>query len=65
MEINNVIKEKLSILAEPKYQKFSSGLLPGIHNILGVRLPELRKMIGKVICKMHQMTVLKRLCFRE
>jgi len=50
MEINNVIKEKLSILVEPKYQKFSSGLLPGVHNILGVRLPELRK-IAKNLAK--------------
>ncbi len=48
MEINNVIKEELSVLAEPKYQKFSSGLLPGIHNILGVRLPELRKIAKKL-----------------
>ena len=48
MEINNVIKEKLSVLAESKYQKFSSGLLPGIHNILGVRLPELRKIAKKL-----------------
>lgn len=44
------IKEKLIQLAEPEYQVFSSRLLPGTTNILGVRLPKLRK-IAKQLAK--------------
>lgn len=37
------------IRTEPeKYRKFSSGLLPGVKGILGVRLPELRKMAKRM-----------------
>lgn len=42
--IDMSIKEQLTILAEPEFQKFSSSLLPGVEHILGVRLPELRKI---------------------
>lgn len=38
------IRQKLSKLAEPEYQKFASSLLPETKNILGVRLPYLRKI---------------------
>lgn len=38
------IRERLLALAEPEYQKFSSSLLPGVKNVLGVRLPKLRKL---------------------
>lgn len=41
---------QLLLLAEPKYQSFSQKLLPGVENILGVRLPILRK-IAKEIAK--------------
>lgn len=34
--------------ADEKYRKFSSGLLPGVNAILGVRLPELRKMAKRM-----------------
>ncbi len=44
------IKAQLLDLAEPNYQQFTSRLLPGITNILGVRLPALRK-IAKQIAK--------------
>lgn len=44
------IHERLLALAEPEFQKFSSSLLPGTDNILGVRLPKLRK-IAKEIAK--------------
>ena len=33
------IHEQLLALSEPEFQKFSSSLLPGTSNILGVRLP--------------------------
>lgn len=41
---NNTIKEQLSLLAEPAYRDFASSLLPGTENILGVRLPALRRL---------------------
>lgn len=34
----------LHALADPKYRKFAAGLLPGTPDILGVRLPQLRKL---------------------
>lgn len=48
--MNNDIKETLMQLAEPEYQKFTAKLLPGITNILGVRVPKLRK-IAKQLAK--------------
>nr|QGT51217.1 hypothetical protein Firmicute1046_2930 [uncultured Firmicutes bacterium] len=47
---NQEIRQTLQSLAEPKYQKFSSSLLPETKNILGVRLPRLRK-IAKELAK--------------
>jgi 3-methyladenine DNA glycosylase AlkD len=44
------IKRQLLALADSKYQKFSQKLNPDAKNILGVRLPELRK-IAKQIAK--------------
>ncbi len=46
--MNNMIKKKLLELAEVKYQKFAAALLPKIDNILGVRLPLLRKLAGEI-----------------
>lgn len=46
------LREQLEQLAETEYQKFSASLIPNIEsgNILGVRLPELRKL-AKPIAK--------------
>lgn len=44
------VKAQLLELAEPNYQQLTARLLPGISNILGVRLPVLRK-IAKQIAK--------------
>ncbi len=44
------IREELINLSEEDYRNFSSKLLPGVKNILGVRLPALRK-IAKSIAK--------------
>ena len=41
-------REKLLELADGDYQKFSSALLPNIDNILGVRLPLLRKLAKEI-----------------
>ena len=48
--MNLNIREQLFELAEDEYKQFSSSLLPGIDNLLGVRLPALRK-IAKQIAK--------------
>lgn len=43
------IREAIQEMAEPEYQKFSSRLLPGTDNIIGVRIPKLRKYSSKVL----------------
>jgi len=48
--VDNTIRDQIFELADEKYKKFSSSLLPNIDNILGVRLPILRKL-AKVIVK--------------
>lgn len=42
------IREQLASMSESGYQKFSSGLIPGVKNMLGIRLPELRKLAREV-----------------
>lgn len=49
-EMRGGIRDTLISMSEPEYRKFTSGLLPGVEYILGVRLPKLRKyakQIGK------------------
>ncbi|WP_313638098.1 DNA alkylation repair protein [Paenibacillus sp.] len=46
--MDKTIKEQLLELADADYQKFSAALIPTIHNIIGVRLPELRKLAKKI-----------------
>ncbi|OAB40318.1 DNA alkylation repair protein [Paenibacillus antarcticus] len=46
MEIT--IREQLLELVDKDYQKFSSALIPNINSILGVRLPELRKLAKSI-----------------
>ena len=46
---NKDVKQELRVLAEEKYRQFSMRLLPGVNNILGVRLPALRKISKKII----------------
>lgn len=42
------IREQLFEMADEGYQKFSSALIPNINNVIGVRLPELRKLAKKL-----------------
>ena len=42
------IRIQLGDLAESDYQKFSASLLPNVKNVLGVRLPILRKLAKKI-----------------
>lgn len=44
------IRKQLLAEADPEYKKFSSSLIPNVDNMLGVRLPLLRK-IAKTIAK--------------
>jgi len=43
------IREELCLFTEKDYKKFTSTLLPGIENVLGVRLPILREMAKKIV----------------
>ncbi len=47
---NGQLRSRLEELAEPKYREFSGGLIPGVQNMLGVRIPVLRG-IAKEIAK--------------
>lgn len=42
------LKEKLFELADEKYKDFQKGLCPNTDNIIGVRVPELRKLAKKI-----------------
>ena len=45
---NEAIRAFLESAAEPEYRDFSRGLLPGVNDLLGVRLPVLRKLARKL-----------------
>ena len=55
--MERTIRDQLEELAEEKYRSFSSSLTPGKENILGVRLPLIRK-IAKDILKSDWRTYL-------
>lgn len=42
------IREQLTTMGEEKYREFSASLTPGVTNMLGIRLPELRKMAKQI-----------------
>ncbi|NLK87784.1 MAG: DNA alkylation repair protein [Clostridiaceae bacterium] len=46
--MKNEIKERLKSLADEKYRSFSSGLIPGVDNMLGVRLPQIRGLVKEI-----------------
>ncbi|WP_027937882.1 DNA alkylation repair protein [Anaeroarcus burkinensis] len=46
--MNHSIREMLAEMAEPKYQQFAASLLPNVDNLLGIRLPLLRKLAQKM-----------------
>ncbi|WML34529.1 DNA alkylation repair protein [Clostridium sp. OS1-26] len=48
--MDKTIRKQIFELADEEYKKFSSALLPNINNVLGVRLPALRK-VAKEIAK--------------
>lgn len=56
--MNHTIRKQLIDMVDEGYQEFLSSLIPNINNILGVRLPELRKL-AKNIAKGDWRTYLK------
>ncbi|MGE8206831.1 DNA alkylation repair protein [Heyndrickxia sp. NPDC080065] len=46
--MENTIRKQIFELIDSDYQKFSAALIPNINNVLGVRLPELRKLAKKI-----------------
>lgn len=42
------LRDQLLELCEPKYMKFTSALMPGVENVLGIRLPLLRKIAREI-----------------
>ena len=43
------LQAELKALQDLKYQKFHSSLLPGVENIIGVRMPLLRKLAKEIL----------------
>ena len=50
VKLRKDIREQLVAMSENDYQKFSSALIPGVENMLGIRLPRLRA-VAKEIAK--------------
>lgn len=46
--MNPSIRKQLMEMADEEYRKFTSSLIPNVDNILGVRLPELRKLAKNI-----------------
>lgn len=44
------IREQLLTMCNAKYSKFSASLIPGVDNIIGIRLPVLRKIAIEIAC---------------
>ncbi len=47
--LENEIRQELLALAEPTFQKFSAALIPGCENLLGVRIPQLRRIAQRLV----------------
>lgn len=69
--MKNTIRTQIFELIDPEYQKFSAALIPNIDNVLGVRLPELRKIAKKIAkddwrtyLKQPKMNILRKLCYK-
>lgn len=44
------LREQLQEMAEPKYRKFTMPLMPGTQNVLGIRIPHLRRIAREIAC---------------
>ena len=54
------IKQRILSKAEKDYKKFSQSLIPNIDNVLGVRLPVLRKIAKEIYKSENWQDFLKR-----
>ena len=43
------IREQLLEMAEPRYRDFTMPLMPGVRNVIGIRLPLLRKIAREIV----------------
>ena len=43
------VRKELMLLQDLKYKEFHSALCPGVDNIIGVRVPDIRKLVKKVL----------------
>ncbi|WII40142.1 DNA alkylation repair protein [Paenibacillus thiaminolyticus] len=46
--MDSTIRAQIMALADEKYRQFSASLIPNINNVVGVRLPELRKLARNI-----------------
>lgn len=46
--MDTTIRAQIIALADEKYRQFSASLIPNINNVVGVRLPELRKLARNI-----------------
>lgn len=44
MKVNQTLREKLIEASEEKYRQFHQSLVPGLQNMLGVRMPKVREL---------------------
>lgn len=54
------LREHLLSLQDTKYQKFHSALCPGIDNIIGIRIPILRKLANEIVREEDYSTYLQK-----
>lgn len=47
--MQKAIQDRLTALSEEKYRQFSSALIPGTSNMLGVRLPQIRALAKELV----------------
>lgn len=55
------IREKIYGLADEKYKQFHSSLCPGVNNLVGVRVPVLRKYAKELVGKYNLKEILRNL----
>ena len=44
----NTLRERLVAMSDPAYRQFNASLLPGVTDMLGIRLPKLRALARKI-----------------
>ena len=69
--MKNTIRTQIFELIDPNIKNFQQRLIPNIDNVLGVRLPELRKIAKKIAkddwrtyLKQPKVNILRKLCYK-